>query len=415
MRLTPISKVMLTEFYDRLISPLVEARLAKLNEPHSYYILILALVRDADAPTFYSDIERYWNSLDDVTGDRVLFAVAGPDAAAHLGHANVVGDKYSSNIAFAPSSTTVSDPAEVIRRIIRDARTDDTGNFGRIIRDANTSQVSELRRFLKLSETDVPCLHLTLLRSNPKRTIVLRLKDIPDFSIYTVCKDIMSRLQPILDRMEMVESMVPGSRTSAISSLLKKSMDSRLFSTTSMTALDPSSVSMPVSAIEEQRPLDKLLEQKFCDLGTIAQYTRTDRRWDYFISYPQKARDLATEIFKKLDRLMRVFMDYFCLVAGQHWDKVTPEIQAHSGGTIILVTPDTPLAHFQQSEIHLAINLYRTQGHKIIPIYTDAGVPAPFGLQQIHGIVSSPYAQHNIPSLLLDHLKRSGEPFLQSL
>src|SRR6516165_4235672 len=82
MRLTPISKVMLTEFYDRLISPLVEARLAKLNEPHSYYILILALVRDADAPTFYSDIERYWSSLDDVTGDRVLFAVAGPDAAA---------------------------------------------------------------------------------------------------------------------------------------------------------------------------------------------------------------------------------------------------------------------------------------------------------------------------------------------
>ena len=144
-------------------------------------------------------------------------------------------------------------------------------------------------------------------------------------------------------------------------------------------------------------------------MGDLAQYTRADRHWDYFISYPQKARNLATGIFKKLDGLMRVFMDYFCLVAGQHWDKITPDIQAHSKGTIVLVTPDTPSAHFQQSEIHLAIDLHRTQGHKIIPIYTDAEISAPFGLQQIHGIVASRDTQLDIPSLLLDHLRRSGE------
>jgi hypothetical protein len=97
------------------------------------------------------------------------------------------------------------------------------------------------------------------------------------------------------------------------------------------------------------------------------------------------------------------------LVAGQHWDKITPDIQAQSKGTIVLVTPDTPSAHFQQSEIHLAINLHRTQGHKIIPIYTDAEISAPFGLQQIHGIIASRDTQLDIPSLLLDHLRRSGE------
>src|ERR1700738_4182259 len=90
---TMVSEVTLVEFYDRLSSSSLP-----------YYILILALVRDADAPSFYSDIERYWNSLDDVTGERVLFAVAGEDAAARLGNANVLlRHAYSSNIAFAPS------------------------------------------------------------------------------------------------------------------------------------------------------------------------------------------------------------------------------------------------------------------------------------------------------------------------
>jgi len=155
--------------------------------------------------------------------------------------------------------------------------------------------------------------------------------------------------------------------------------------------------------------LERQIEAEFTALTSIAQATAATHRWDYFISYPQKARDLATAIFKKLDGLMRVFMDYFCLIAGQHWDRITPDIQAHSRGTIVIVTPDTALAHFQQSEIHLAINLHRAQGHKIIPIYTDPGVPAPFGLQQIHGIVASKESKKDILALLVDHLKRNNE------
>jgi hypothetical protein len=46
-----------------------------------FKLLILALIREADAPGFYEDLRRYWTSLDDVTGDHIVFAVAG--GAAH--------------------------------------------------------------------------------------------------------------------------------------------------------------------------------------------------------------------------------------------------------------------------------------------------------------------------------------------
>jgi hypothetical protein len=42
-----------------------------------FKLLILALIREADAPGFYEDLRRYWTSLDDVTGDHIVFAVAG--------------------------------------------------------------------------------------------------------------------------------------------------------------------------------------------------------------------------------------------------------------------------------------------------------------------------------------------------
>ncbi len=134
----------------------------------------------------------------------------------------------------------------------------------------------KLRRFLNIAEADIPCLHLTLLRSNPRPTVVLRLKDIPDFSIYTVCKDIMSRLQPVLDEMNTpVQSQ------------------KHLLSSTEARQVEDS------ATVAEPNRLEKLLEEKFCALGTIAQYTKTDRRWDYFISYPQKARELATGVFQE--------------------------------------------------------------------------------------------------------------------
>jgi hypothetical protein len=121
------------------------------------------------------DVERYWGSLDDVTGRHALFAIAAQNAAAHFRYGSVVNaDDYSPNIA-VPTSRYHGNFIEfdTIESMVSQ----------RSIRHANTFQVSELRYFLQLGEDDVPCLHLTLLGSSAKRTVVLRLKDIPDFSI----------------------------------------------------------------------------------------------------------------------------------------------------------------------------------------------------------------------------------------
>lgn len=50
-----------------------------------FHFLILALVRDGDAPQFYNDLTRYWNSLNDLTGRHTVFAVAGGAAAERVG------------------------------------------------------------------------------------------------------------------------------------------------------------------------------------------------------------------------------------------------------------------------------------------------------------------------------------------
>jgi hypothetical protein len=268
-----------------LIVPIIEVRLPtfynRLASSSSYYILILALIRDADAPSFYADVERYWNSLNDVTGDQVLFGLAAEGAATRFGR-YILDDFYSSFIA-VPKTTIIPMSGRIDLADIQRAR--------RSIRAANTSQVSELRDFLNLTEKDIPCLHLTLLKSNPKRTIVLPLKDIPNFSIYALCKNIMSCLQPTLAKFKKPWALMPESKKH-----------------------------------DTQSALDKVLEGQFLSLSSLAQRPITEHRWDFFISYPEKAQDLATAVFKALENIIidvttnspRVFMDHFCLIAGQN-------------------------------------------------------------------------------------------------
>jgi hypothetical protein len=68
-------------------SPLVEYYTSCITDLRrsGFYILMLALVRDADAPTFYDDLLRYWNSINDVTARRIVFAVVGGSATERVG------------------------------------------------------------------------------------------------------------------------------------------------------------------------------------------------------------------------------------------------------------------------------------------------------------------------------------------
>jgi hypothetical protein len=154
-----------------------------------FHGLILALVRDADAPTFYDDLLRYWNSMNDLTGHHLVFAVAGGSAAERVGVGAIHGRGcYSENMALAEKNTFEIERLRLMagpRRNVQPL----LANLG----DANTAQITALCEHLKVDERDLPCLHVTHLESGKCR--VLPLSTAPSVTVYTACKSIVSQLQ----------------------------------------------------------------------------------------------------------------------------------------------------------------------------------------------------------------------------
>ena len=70
-----------------------------------FHTLILALVRETDAPTFYSDLIRYWDSINDVTGRHIVFAVAGWKAAEQIGSGAIYRGGYCEQMTVADRNT----------------------------------------------------------------------------------------------------------------------------------------------------------------------------------------------------------------------------------------------------------------------------------------------------------------------
>lgn len=168
--------------------------------------LILALVREADEPAFYADVVRYWTSLHDLTGDKVVFAVAAPHAAekeeAHQ-YISVGGEQrkdihsplFAERGGFARSSMTPSQYATMASHLADFAARShlSVGATSDDLARANTSQISSLRDHLGLSESQLPCLHLTLF-TEPTKTAALPLISFNHFSIYSACREIMVAL-----------------------------------------------------------------------------------------------------------------------------------------------------------------------------------------------------------------------------
>jgi hypothetical protein len=194
-----VDRVPLVDFYDGYRKALREQGAA---------FLLLALIRDADAPLFYEDLERYWSALDDVTGPSIVFAVAGPAVADRLKTRSVLFDSEVSHFTpqFAVASNRDGQPVRNVRPddgavFVDDLDVDEVRSlpsmykrFARPARDlalANTSQIGALARHLSLSEAQLPCLHLTFFAKARDETAIVPLRGSPEFSIYTTCKDLV--------------------------------------------------------------------------------------------------------------------------------------------------------------------------------------------------------------------------------
>jgi hypothetical protein len=168
-----------------------------------FHGLLLALVREADAPTFYEDLLRYWNSINDVTGHHLVFAVAGGSAAERVGVGAIHGHgAYCEQMALAEPKAfeigqlrLMAGPRRNVEPLL--------GNLG----DANTAQITALCHHLEVNESDLPCLHVTHLETGTCR--VIPLSSAPGTTVYTACKHIVSQLQPafrLFDAAAYVES-----------------------------------------------------------------------------------------------------------------------------------------------------------------------------------------------------------------
>lgn len=197
-----VDSVSLVDFYDGYLKALRE---------QSTTLLLLALIRDADAPLFYEDLERYWSALDDVTGQHIVFAVAGPSASERMQTRSILLDPKLSH--FSPQIAVArSREGQPVRNLrpgreppylqYVDASNDHAERLlpsmhrrqprrARELAEANTSQISELAHHLSLREAQLPCLHLTFLGPAGNEAAILPLRGSPEFSIYTTCKDLV--------------------------------------------------------------------------------------------------------------------------------------------------------------------------------------------------------------------------------
>src|ERR1700694_2293589 len=165
-----IDEVPLDQFYGDYINH---------RERAGFKLLIMALVREADAPEFYSDVLRYWSSLHDLTGTQIARAVAGPDAANQPREHQGIGTITSSLFAGKPS-TLMQLGRWHLEQLSKRPRID-----AQSLADANTDKISKLRDCLDLTEDLLPCLHLTLFLPRKRMTAAIELRSFPRFSVGT--------------------------------------------------------------------------------------------------------------------------------------------------------------------------------------------------------------------------------------
>ena len=179
-------EVSLTDFYGYGLNLAREA---------SYSMVICFIAREADAPDAYDEIIKSWNSIDNLTGPKILFLFAGPLARERHPSANILESQSASQLLLftpdallLPSNRMLQDVIWGSRRLTiashydleqlknhakenypypRDAVSREPRVLARHqpvrpkleeITTRQTSEVSRLRDFLSLSEQHIPML-----------------------------------------------------------------------------------------------------------------------------------------------------------------------------------------------------------------------------------------------------------------
>lgn len=160
-------------------------------ERHFPWVLCF-LAREADAETAYIQIQRYWNSLHDLTGNQILFIFAGA----------LKEDTEYSSILYHESESWRGLRNSMLHIVDKEVPTIPYYKYPKIdfnefdynnIKANHTRSISDLRDYLKLSEKEIPSLVFTpTYPSIRDKHIVVSLKG---ENIYQEIKNIIENLE----------------------------------------------------------------------------------------------------------------------------------------------------------------------------------------------------------------------------
>src|SRR6266545_1546342 len=212
-----VSQVPLVEFYKNLL-PAAESA--------GYKLLLTVLAREADSPSFYEDVRRYWTSLHDATGSDVLFVFAGANAARELDERGVRHRRGS----IAVPSHHAALAGDVNKRAIRwDGPFHQPDTFRprpelgkgqphldkEDIATHHTLEMYALRRFLGIQESQLPCLVFLLLnRYHARSFLIFPLSTLGQSTLYQYVKELSAALEDGFQIIDEVRQSIANLRKS---------------------------------------------------------------------------------------------------------------------------------------------------------------------------------------------------------
>lgn len=133
--------------------------------------------------------------------------------------------------------------------------------------------------------------------------------------------------------------------------------------------------------------------------------------WDFFIAHAGRDTRAAERLRDCLEasRGVRVYLDSRRLAGGDPWPSRLKQALSASRVSVVLISPHTPKAWYEQEEVVLAIELARDDyvAHTIVPVYLRAARKSdtPYGLHRLHALREGPQGMQGVADELMRTLK----------
>lgn len=176
----------LVEYYEKYLE---EAR------KRGFLLSVFLLSRKADTEEIYQEVVRDWESLDDITGKKILFifSCAGAGKKSPLlrtGGCHAVINPFIS----AESTMDCGDDKDYFEsKFVRNAPVMD-------LADLHTKSISDMVRYFEISETTVPSFVLTNLMSGKNHFVPI----VEETNIYRLVKRVISGMENLMKEMDRV-------------------------------------------------------------------------------------------------------------------------------------------------------------------------------------------------------------------